>query len=127
MSLPAQLNCGADFLTSKFLLDDPNLDHRQALLFPKAHVVLYLPHETITRNYKQELRNTRNDRKLATKMCTINAWTPQDFKTIDWNAHAQALQRQASHQTTFVKYLHNILPMLHIPVERGVIFALYPV
>ena len=37
--------------------------------------------------------------------------SPQDFDTIDWHAHAQALQRQSSHRTTFVKYLHNILPI----------------
>ena len=111
LSLPAQLNCDADNLASKYLATHPRIDHRLVPILPKSECSLHLPQGTITRDYRQEITITRTDRALQYHMCTKNKWDPPDFKSIDWNAHAQALWRQHLHQPTFVKYVHDLLPL----------------
>ena len=111
LDLSAQLNCDADFLASQYLTDNPDINHTHATLFPQAECALHLPVGTITRDHKQELRNTRNDRQLKAKLLVANGWDSQTHDSVDWQAHAQALKRHRLHHTTFVKYLHNILPI----------------
>ena len=111
LSLPAQLNCDADALASKYLIDNPRIDHQFVPLLPKAECLLHLPQGTITRDYSQELRNTRTDNAFQKRMCTKNGWDPSDLKSIDWNAHAQALRKQEHRRSTFVKYIHDLLPL----------------
>ena len=115
LSLPAQLNCDADALASKFLAEHPHIDHRHAPMLPKSECVLHLPQGTITRDYQQEIRSTRNDASLQQHMCKKNGWDPPDFTSIDWSAHAQALRRQDTHRTTYIKYIHDLLPIRASP------------
>ena len=111
LELPVQLNCGADHYASQYLMDSPNIHHQWAIVFPQAACILHLPQGTITHNFKIELRNTQNDIPFQAKLCKTNQWDNQDFKSIDWMAHVQALQQHERHRPTFVKYLHDLLPI----------------
>ena len=111
LPLPAQLNCDADALASQYLTDHPCIDHCRAPLFSNSKCSLHLPQGTITRDYKQEITNTRTDRVLQHQMCNKNGWDPPDFTSINWPAHTQAIRQHDKHRSTFVKYLHDLLPI----------------
>ena len=111
LTLSAQLNSDADYLATTYLQENPDTDHTQAPLFPKAECALHLPQGTITRDYQQILRNTRNDQNFKSKLCAQHSWGPQVLDSVDWTAHAQALRRYEKRRPTFVKYLHDLLPI----------------
>jgi hypothetical protein len=44
-------------------------------------------------------------------LCQKNNWTNQEFTTIDWESHRQALNKIPAKRTTLVKYLNIIAPV----------------
>ena len=45
------------------------------------------------------------------EFCSRNNWTDEVFQSINWVAHTKALALQRKHQTIFVKYLNDNLPV----------------
>ena len=93
LDLAAQLNCDADHLAAQYLADNSTINHRYATVFPQAACALHLWHGTLTYNHKLELQNARTYPSFKAKLCHSNTWETQDFDTIDWTAHSQALRR----------------------------------
>jgi hypothetical protein len=111
LSLPAQLNVDADRIADSFLENHPDATARRVPLLPSAKAQLHLPKGTITYKLKRELRLARTTEPLIKHMCKKNDWTREVYNTIDIKAHGQGLERQRSHESTYVKYCHNVVPV----------------
>ena len=112
LALKAQLNCNADTYAAKYTRDNPDPELSKAHLFPAGECVLDLQHGTITCNLKEELPKAGNLPTFWEKNQTNAGWWDIDmFDHITWEAHGQALQQHAKHWPTFVKNIHQILPL----------------
>jgi hypothetical protein len=111
LSLPAQLNCDADALAGQFLLQHDNLQHVTAHIFPAGGCLLQSRDGTISHDHKKQLQLARTEPPLRQRLCHRFAWADATFDDVAWTCHGCALRRHLKHKTTFVKYLHDWLPL----------------
>ena len=120
--LEAQLNCDVDaeaeaYLLKKkkskdYLLSNPSISHQEAPMFPAGECTLRLRKGIVTRDLKMELAEAQILPSLREKISDDASWWDQTtLNTIDWVAHGQALGRREKQQPTYVKYVHQILPL----------------
>lgn len=113
LSLPAQLNVDADKLADQYLQEHGHhVVFSKAPLLPTSGIQLLLSDKSVNSKYKTALRLARTTDPLVEHLFKRNPhWTDEVFDNIDWISHGRALNRQANHHTTLVKFLHDILPV----------------
>jgi hypothetical protein len=66
---------------------------------------------TISHDHKRQLQLARTAPPLKHRLCHRHAWSDAVFEDVAWSCHGRALRRHLKHKATFVKYLHDWLPL----------------
>jgi hypothetical protein len=114
LPLPAQLNVDCDKLADEAMQQYSVQDCKLVPIFPASGCQVELASSTITYNLKHELKLARTTPPLKRRLCHKNSWGIEQFESIDWQSHGQALKKHETHRPTMVKYLCNWLPVGHM-------------
>jgi hypothetical protein len=113
LSLPAQLNCDADFEAGQF--QQHNAANRpNAPMLPNTHAQLMISGESIHSHYKSRIREAATVPNYFNYLEGKFDWSTATRTTIDWGAYKQIIRQFHNRQVTLVKHLHEMAPSGHI-------------
>jgi hypothetical protein len=109
LDLLGQLNVDADNHAGMYNLE--NGAHRPfVLMTPLARAHLLLADGTVTGKYPKVLLHEASYKPLLKYIQQKNAWNESTLQLINWEAHANAINRTSVPHTHIVKVLHRLLP-----------------
>jgi hypothetical protein len=109
LDLLGQLNVDADAQAGTYNLEF-GARRPFVLMSPLARAHLRLPDGTVTGKYSTVLLHEASAKPLLNYIREKNAWNESTLQSINWEAHATAINRTPLPHTHIVKLLHGILP-----------------
>jgi hypothetical protein len=111
LTVMQQLNVEADKLADEYIQQNQDLAYSIVPILPTSGVQLNMAGGTVTHRLKQTVMQARSQQEHKKYLCKKNAWTQEEFETIDWESHRQALNRHQPQRTILTKYLNNMVPV----------------